>query len=405
MISPTGTKQKLVNGMNKISSLSKLYLFYLSFWSLLAVFPVMTDYVLHTYAGDVPLFAPHPTNIAGIIFYSVCSGILSLLILHFVLKKNKIEQLEYLSVCVLRYSLVFSMVIFYGYAKLVTKQFQINYLSLETPLKDVSSHQLLWYFFGKSNLQTFLYGLFEFIPGLLLLFRRTTLLGAVLLLPVLASVLLVNMFNEIEGGHTFTFSVAFLFFDIGILLFYRNEIVSLLASTKNKIANPFTGKNSKLIFRFLKFIFIGLIILKFGKGIYVATTTGTELSKVKSKCFGVYELNSISYNNIKQNLDTLKNYWKKLYFEKREYWNYKLKDKNDSIVFMHYTFYENRDSIKITTYNKFDNDQNPLDSIVFLGTYVLSDRDSLLTLEGAKNDTLINAVYKKLPLNGHDWWW
>ncbi len=391
--------------MEKISFNKKIYLFYLSFWSVLAVFPVMCDYVLHTYMGDVPLFTPHASNIIGIIFYSACSGILSLVVLYFILKKNKIEQLEYLCVCILRYSLIFSMVIFYGYAKLITKQFQINYLSLETPLKDVSSHHLLWYFFGKSNSQTFLYGLFEFIPGMLLLFRRTTFLGAVLLLPVLASVLLVNMFNNIEGGHTFTFSVVFLFFDIGILLYYRNEIVSLFVSTKNKIANPFSGNNSKLIFRFLKFIFIGLIILKFGQGIYIAATTGTELSKVKSKCFGVYELNSISYNNVKQNKDSLKNYWKKLYFEKREYWNNKLKDKNDSWLNMHYTFYNNKDSIKITTYSKFDKEQNPLDSTVFFGTYALSNNDSLLTLQGTKNDTLINALYKKLPLNGHDWWW
>jgi hypothetical protein len=42
---------------------------------------------------------------------------------------------------------------------------------------------------------------------------------------------------------------------------------------------------------------------------------------------------------------------------------------------------------------------------MFNGTYFLSKNDSILTLNGKNNDTLINAVYKKLPIDGHDWWW
>jgi hypothetical protein len=385
--------------------LSKPYLFYMTFWALLGLFPVMTDYFLQTYGTNWFLFAPHPTNLPGILIYAIGSAALSIAILHFAIKYNKTEKLEYLTVCVFRYSLAFAMIIFYGYGKLVTKQFQINYLSLETPMKDVSSAHLTWYFFGRSNAETFLYGLFEFIPGVLLLFRRTTLLGAITLFPVLANVLLVNIFNQIEGGHTYTFSVAFLSFNFGLFLYYRHELITLFKSASTKLQRGFKGRLSASILNGLKIIFIGLIFLKFGKGIYIVATTGTELSKVKSKCFGIYQLRSISYNNIPQNLDSLKNYWKKLYFEKREYWNFKLKDKNDSLVHMHYTFFNNKDSIRITTYSKFDENENPLDSTVFTGTYFLANNDSTMNLKGIKNDTLINAVYKKLPVDGHDWWW
>jgi hypothetical protein len=73
---------------------------------------------------------------------------------------------------------------------------------------------------------------------------------------------------------------------------------------------------------------------------------------------------------------------------------------------MSYFFSDNKDSIKIITCKKFDSEGYPIDTTaMFNSTYFLSKNDSILTLKGKKNDTLINAVYKKLPIDGHDWWW
>jgi hypothetical protein len=101
----------------------------------------------------------------------------------------------------------------------------------------------------------------------------------------------------------------------------------------------------------------------------------------------------------------LPNYWKKLYFEKNGN-NRTLRDKWENKVNMYYVFPQNKDSIEIVTFEKYDANRYPLNTkAIFKGTYMLSNNDSILTLKGIKNDTLINAIYKKLPINGHDWWW
>jgi hypothetical protein len=47
---------------------------------------------------------------------------------------------------------------------------------------------------------------------------------------------------------------------------------------------------------------------------------------------------------------------------------------------------------------------NPLDSTVLTGTYMLTGNNSLV-LNGVMNDTLVRAVYRKLPVDGYDWRW
>lgn len=383
---------------------NRLYLFYITFFAILAIFPIV-DYTTQTYLMlDVPLVSPYPTESTEIILILACSTVLAYFILSTAIRKNKTNQLEYLSVSIFRFTLAFVMIFIYGYAKIAYKQFELDYSAMDTLLKDVSEKDLTWYFFGRSNVQTFLYGLSEFIPCILLLFRRTTFLGAVLLLPALSGVVLVNVFNDIEY-HTLLFGTLFLLFDIGILLFYRKEIATVFSSAKNKLQFAFTGKKTRLLFSIAKIIFITLFVFRYCNSFYLATQTDTAKMSASSKCFGAYQLQKIAYNNTVYNLDSLPNYWNKLYFEKFGK-NTMLRDKWGNKVNMYYIFSDDEDSIQIVTYQKFDLDKNPLDTTaLFKGTYMLSANDSLLTLKGVKNDTLLEAVYKKLPIDGHDWWW
>ena len=296
------------------------------------------------------------------------------------------------------------MIFIYGYAKIAYKQFELDYGAMDTLLINVSEKDLTWYFFGKSNIQTLLYGLSEFIPCVLLLFRRTTFLGAMLLLPALLGVVLVNVFNDIEY-HTLLFGIMFLLFDIGILLFYLKEIALVFTTAKHKLQFVFTGKKTKLLFLSAKIIFIGLFVVRFCNSFYLSTQMSTAEMSAPSKCFGAFQLQNITYDDKNYDLDSLSNYWKKLYFEKFGK-NKMLRDKWDNNVNMFYVFPDNRDSIQIITYKEVDKDGTPIDTgSVFIGTYMLSGNDSILTLKGNKNDTLMEAVYKKLPIDGHDWWW
>lgn len=381
---------------------SRPYLFILTFFAVYSLFPVMTDYFLQTYGSDFSLLTPLPSNIFGTVFYLIITLLLAFVIFKISTKRKKDEELRNVSIHILKFSLVFSMVIFYGYAKVVTKQFQINYGSLETPLKDVSSMHLAWYFFGRSNIQTFLLGLVEIIPALMLLHKRTSFIGALILVPVLANVVLVNIFNDIQP-HTLLFSTIFLIFDLAILYSYKADIKLFLSTIQNKFASK-TSK-SKIIIKSLNILIIALIIIKFCYGIFNATKVRTELSKVKSKCFGIYQITNLSFDDKPQDLDSLSNYWKKLYFEKKEHWNEYLVNKSDEKIPSHYFYFTNKDSIKIISYNSFNEKMKPTDSTVFKGTYVLTNNDSTLVLKGIYDNKLFHSTYKKLPIDGHDWWW
>jgi uncharacterized membrane protein YphA (DoxX/SURF4 family) len=81
----------------------------------------------------------------------------------------------------------------YGFAKVVPLQFQAPRLAkLIEPYGEFSPMGVLWNFMGASLPYTILAGAAEVIGGLLLLFRRTTTLGALLSMAVMANVAALN---------------------------------------------------------------------------------------------------------------------------------------------------------------------------------------------------------------------
>jgi len=92
-----------------------------------------------------------------------------------------------------RYYLAF--VLFgYGFAKLFGIQFtEASPDLLIKPLGDFDTHSLLWSFMGASRSYNFFGGLLETIIGILLLFRKTTIFGALISIAVLINVLMLNI--------------------------------------------------------------------------------------------------------------------------------------------------------------------------------------------------------------------
>jgi hypothetical protein len=80
----------------------------------------------------------------------------------------------------------------YGQMKIFGIQFILPPFIYDYQLKDLDGITLTWAFLGFSSWFSILLGIFELVPGLLLLFNRTKLLGSILLLPVLLAVFLVN---------------------------------------------------------------------------------------------------------------------------------------------------------------------------------------------------------------------
>lgn len=87
----------------------------------------------------------------------------------------------------------------YGIAKILKVQFVLSaYLASQpTTLEALSGAQLAWFFLGYSTWFSVLIGILELMPALLLLFRRTALLGAVLMIPITLNVWLINYAFEL----------------------------------------------------------------------------------------------------------------------------------------------------------------------------------------------------------------
>jgi hypothetical protein len=86
----------------------------------------------------------------------------------------------------------------YGGLKVVPSQFPRPSLSrLLQPFGDASPMGLMWTFMGASVPYTIFAGLSELVAGLLLLFRRTSTLGALVAIPVLTNVVMLNLCYDV----------------------------------------------------------------------------------------------------------------------------------------------------------------------------------------------------------------
>jgi hypothetical protein len=92
--------------------------------------------------------------------------------------------------------------IFYGFAKLNGAQFTILDSELARPLGDVSGFWLTWHYFGYSPVYGSLIGVVQIIAGVLILVPRASLLAALILFPLSANILLIDIFYGVALSGT-----------------------------------------------------------------------------------------------------------------------------------------------------------------------------------------------------------
>lgn len=85
------------------------------------------------------------------------------------------------------------LLILYGFSKVNGAQFRMLDSELSKPLGDVSGFWLTWYYFGYSPIYKVLLAGVEIIGGILLVIPQTSLLAALILLPVAANILVVDI--------------------------------------------------------------------------------------------------------------------------------------------------------------------------------------------------------------------
>lgn len=92
----------------------------------------------------------------------------------------------------LRYYAAFTL-LGYGFGKLMGSQFTIIDAALAKPMGEVSGFWLTWYYFGYSPVYANIIALTQIGGAFLLCFRRTALLGAFVLLPVMVNIICVDV--------------------------------------------------------------------------------------------------------------------------------------------------------------------------------------------------------------------
>jgi hypothetical protein len=88
----------------------------------------------------------------------------------------------------------------YGFAKILGSQFDPSYYRSDSLWSSLSGTDLTWNYFSYSYPMSVIIAVIQIAGSAFLLFRRTTLLGVILLLPVMVNIVLVDIFYSFPGG-------------------------------------------------------------------------------------------------------------------------------------------------------------------------------------------------------------
>lgn len=228
-----------------------------------------------------------------------------------------------------RYYLGFVLLL-YGLEKITFNQFGIQPSALAESMGNNDSWHMFRAFMGISKSYKFFSGLIELIPGLLLLFRRTSTLGSLIAFPVFINVLMLNIGYDIWLKllifHLILFSIFILIPDLKkmVQIFILKQNTSL-TSVPSLIEN----KNLKWLQYTLKFSLIGIVVYMLIK--LEIRAVNENINSPYSNIVGIHEIRRFSFNlKIPEpnNDDSLN--WEKVTINTAPFLRVQLK--NDSIV-------------------------------------------------------------------------
>jgi hypothetical protein len=158
----------------------------------------------------------------------------------------------------LRYFCAF-MLFMCGFSKLLHWQFNLQSELAQRPIGSLTGYQLTWYYYGYSKTYACLLGLTQVAGASLLLFRKTALLAALLMTPVMVNILMINIFILVNDYGPYVISALILASMLLILWHERLSLVSLLWSSQVSEA-PVSQRTHRWIRRLIVVLVIGILI-------------------------------------------------------------------------------------------------------------------------------------------------
>ncbi len=291
----------LFNPNNNLDSVN--WLFYYSNQLLHKVILWFAKYFLHV-KEDITIFTGGSGDTRydySLWIFGIVISIFGTLIWTYIDKKNKnYATLFYWLTTFVRFYLVYTM-LDYGSAKFTKTQFTFpDLMSLDSKLGNAHPMSLAWNFFGYSKEYNYFMGFAEIIGGVFLMFRRTTLLGALICFMVMTNVFVLNVCYDICVKLCSFNLVLMCIFLISIHLqsfikfFFKDK-----ASTLPRIKFPYTNKKLLIIKSIAKsFILLILIFTPFYERIGWMKDYGDYAPK--APLYGIYKTEYFI-----QNKDTL----------------------------------------------------------------------------------------------------
>ncbi|WP_405206289.1 hypothetical protein [Aquimarina sp. LLG6339-5] len=123
----------------------------------------------------------------------------------------------------LRYFVAF-FVFVYGAAKPL--QFKNNNGFPDKLVSELTGMELMWSFFGYTQVIPIIIGILQVIGALLLLSKRTKIIGILLLLPIMTNIVLFDIFYQVNTGATIN-AIVFLVILIILLFFERKKMIEI----------------------------------------------------------------------------------------------------------------------------------------------------------------------------------
>jgi len=133
----------------------------------------------------------------------------------------------------------------YGLAKITGIQFGIHDPTiLLKPLKDVDKFYLSWYLFSLDRTFDIGVGVLQIIGGILIAINKTSIIGALMLLPILIQIFLVDLaFTTNMFGSTLPVMLASMIAsDFIILFYYKDNVIGALRILTSNVTTKFKHK-------------------------------------------------------------------------------------------------------------------------------------------------------------------
>lgn len=265
-------------------------------------------------------------------------------------RKNKVyPRLYYWLTVLIRYYIAITMLM-YGFVKVYSQQFPApDLIRLTEPLYKFSPMGLAWTFYGASPAYNIFIGIAEML-GVLLLFRKMTTLGALIMLGVSINVMATNYFYDVPVKMVSTALVLFCLFLLApnIKRFYMLLIKQEPVQLSRPPQPTFSKRWKRIAFISIKYLFIILTVASLIPRTHSTRKYIAQLQGKKSELYGAYYIPFKEHLNRKK--INMPDHWHYLIFTNEN----SLTVRDESMDLIYYQLIPTKDSKEFRIVGKYN---------------------------------------------------